>query len=93
MPYIIKCWIPVDEEDPQMYDAEYNAQSELEQIEDMQPENRYEIVECDKQGKEIQIVKYKGIVGLALPCGSTVEVPLRGLQTFRLGLFYPKKHK
>ena len=53
MPYMIKCWIPVDAEDPQVYYSKYNADSEISIIEDMQPENRYEIVECDKQGKEI----------------------------------------
>lgn len=53
MPYMIKCWIPTEAEDPQIFDTIYNAEGDLFQAEDMQPENKYEIVECDKQGKEI----------------------------------------
>lgn len=53
MPYIIKCWIPTEAEDPQIYYGMYDAQNDLIDAEDMQPENKYEIVECDKQGKEI----------------------------------------
>ena len=53
MPYKIKCWIPIETEDPQIYSNIGNASEEYGQLEDMQPENKYEIVECDKQGKEI----------------------------------------
>ena len=53
MPYMIKAWIPTEAEDPQIYDCMYDAQVDIGEVEDMQPENKYEIVECDKQGKEI----------------------------------------
>ena len=53
MSYMIKCWIPVEAEEPQIYDTVYNAEGDLREAKYMQPKNKYEIVECDKQGKEI----------------------------------------
>ena len=54
MPYAIKCWIPVDADDPQIYEEEEEAAGlDYEQAVFMQPENKYEIVECDEAGQEI----------------------------------------
>jgi hypothetical protein len=43
MSYIIKCWIPIEPEDPKVYKTYEEAHSDLEQLESMQPENIYEI--------------------------------------------------
>ena len=53
MPYMIKCWIPVDADEPEVYGSLLKAGKDYDQVADMQPENHYEIVECDKQGVEI----------------------------------------
>ena len=53
MPYIVKCWIPVDEEKPEVYDNLVDAEQDVNQAEMMQPENKYSIVECDKHGEEL----------------------------------------
>ncbi len=45
MPYMIKCWIPVQPEDPETYPTKEDAEKDLESLELMQPENRYEVVE------------------------------------------------
>jgi len=42
MPYIIKCWIPVEAEKPDVYESEAMAEEECAQLQGMQPENRYE---------------------------------------------------
>ena len=51
MPYIIKCWIPVDTEDPQVHTNLKDAQREYDECVGMQPENHYQVVEVD--GKEV----------------------------------------
>ena len=53
MPYQVKCYISVNEEKPIIYETLDEAEVDLEQAESMQPENRYEIVECDESGAEI----------------------------------------
>ena len=53
MPYIIKCWIPVEADEPEIYDSVYDGHTDLVDVKNMQPENKYQIVECDKQGNEI----------------------------------------
>lgn len=46
MPWIIKCWIPVEPDDPQTYSTKELAQKDVESIELMQPENIYKVVEA-----------------------------------------------
>ena len=53
MPYMIKCWIPVEADEPQIYETEEEAGQDYEQAVLMQPENKYEVVECDEDGQEI----------------------------------------
>jgi len=53
MPYLMKCFISVNEENPIIYKTLDEAEVDFDQAEFMQPENRYEIVECDKSGTEI----------------------------------------
>ena len=53
MPYMIKCWIPVDADEPQIYEEEEEAGLDYEQVVFMQPENKYEVVECDEAGQEV----------------------------------------
>lgn len=43
MPYMIKCWIPIDEENPEIYKTGIDAEEELEHLQEMQPKNRYEL--------------------------------------------------
>ena len=43
MGYIIKCWIPVEAEDDQIYATFQEASADLEELKSMQPENVYEI--------------------------------------------------
>jgi hypothetical protein len=50
--YIIKSWIPADCEDPQIYDSMESAIDELNQLQLMQPENRYEIHEIKENSNE-----------------------------------------
>jgi hypothetical protein len=45
--YQIKVWIPTECEDPQIFESMESAVNELEQLQLMQPENRYEIHEVD----------------------------------------------
>ena len=49
MPYVIKCWIPVDEEDPEIYETGVDAEEDLINLQDMQPENRYELEYVDRK--------------------------------------------
>ena len=53
MPYLMKCFISVNEEKPTIYGTLNEAEADLDQAESMQPENRYEIVECDESATEI----------------------------------------
>ncbi len=47
MPWIIKVWIPVDEENPQTYPTKEAAEKDIESLELMQPENIFEAVEVE----------------------------------------------
>ncbi len=47
MPWVIKCYIPVDPEDPEIYPAREDAERDLESLTLMQPENIYEIEEVE----------------------------------------------
>ena len=55
MPFKMKCWIPVEMEPEEIiiYANSLDAQIDLKQATMMQPENKYEIVECDKAGNEL----------------------------------------
>lgn len=44
MTWIIKCWIPIDEENPRTYDTREELELILESLELMQRENKYKIV-------------------------------------------------
>ncbi len=46
MAWIIKCWIPVEPENPQTYLTKEDAEKDIESLESMQPENIYEAVEA-----------------------------------------------
>lgn len=54
MSWIIKCWIPTGEEDPQIYTTKEAAEKDIESLELMQPENIYKAVEvgCDDKGQQ-----------------------------------------
>ncbi len=52
MPWIIKCWIPAEEENPQTYTTKEQAEKDIESLELMQPENIYEAVEVKCNDKE-----------------------------------------
>jgi len=53
MKYVIKSWIPCEEEEPEIYDSLEEAQIDLKELKGMQPENYYSIVECDEKGEEL----------------------------------------
>ena len=53
MPYMIKCWIEVEAEDPEIYDNKTLANDDQYHLQQMQPENKYEVVECDEAGREV----------------------------------------
>ena len=53
MYYIVKCWIPVDEEDPKIFNNLHDAQGEYDQATKMQPKNHYKVTKVDKDGVEI----------------------------------------
>jgi len=44
MAYKIACWIPVEEEEPEIYKTKKEAEQDLESLRLMQPENIYKIV-------------------------------------------------
>ena len=44
MPYKILCWIPVEPEEPEIYDTMKEALKDLEHYRLMQPENIYAVV-------------------------------------------------
>jgi len=43
MKYVIKSWIPAEEEEPEIYMTLPEAMADKDELEGMQPENRYEI--------------------------------------------------
>jgi hypothetical protein len=48
MPYKILCWIPVEEDEPEIYERKLDALVDLRSIRLMQPENIYKIVKFDE---------------------------------------------
>lgn len=54
MPYKIKVWIPVEEDEPEMYKSRKEALKDLESLKLTQPENIYKIVKVS--GDEAQEV-------------------------------------
>ena len=71
MPYMIKCWILVDVDEPEIYETEEEARLDYEQAVFMQPENKYEVVECDEDGS--------GNIKPCLTLAPTVEMQGRRL--------------
>ncbi len=48
MAWIIKAYIPVDPDDPEVYASREEAQKEVESLSLMQPENLYKIEEVEE---------------------------------------------
>ncbi len=48
MPYKILCWIPVEEEEPEIYKTRAEAEKELKHLSFLQPENIYEVEEVEE---------------------------------------------
>jgi hypothetical protein len=48
MPYKILVWIPVEPEDPEIYERRLDALVDLQSLRLMQPENIYKIVKVDE---------------------------------------------
>ena len=53
MAWKIKVWIPCEEEDVTVYQSGADADSALESMSMMQPENIYNTVECYELGEDI----------------------------------------
>jgi len=53
MPYIVKCWIAVDLENPEIFETLGDAQQEYNHWLEKFPEDHYEVVEVDKDGEEV----------------------------------------
>ena len=56
MPYKIDCWIPVNAEDPVIFDNFDDAKAELLHDSLLQPRNIHKIVACDENGEEVDDV-------------------------------------
>jgi hypothetical protein len=54
MPYKIKVWIPVEPDEPQIYDRRLEALVDLQSLRLMQPENIYKIVKVPPNPGEEQ---------------------------------------
>ena len=54
MPYKIKTWIPCEEEQITVYGSEREANITAASMSAMQPENMYEVVECDELGEDAE---------------------------------------
>jgi len=52
MPYKILCWIPVEEDEPEVYPTRKEALRDLESLRLMQPENIYKIVKVEEGDAE-----------------------------------------
>lgn len=48
MAYRVVCWIPIDEEEFELFDNYEDAREELIHCEEIQPENKYEIINYDE---------------------------------------------
>jgi len=48
MAWVIKSYIPVEPEDPEIYPSKEDAEKDLESLNLMQPENIYEIEEVEE---------------------------------------------
>lgn len=49
MTWVIKAYIPVDPEEPEVYSTEEEAEKDAESLRLMQPENIYEIEEVEEE--------------------------------------------
>lgn len=52
MPYKIKVWVPVEEDEPEIYKSREEALRDLESLKLMQPENIYRIVEVSLENSK-----------------------------------------
>ena len=50
--YIVRCFVPTDEDNPKLYDDVDKAFEEAEWLGEMQPENRYEVELVDEATDE-----------------------------------------
>jgi len=48
MAWVIKSYIPVEADDPEVYDTKEDAEKDVESLSLMQPENIYEIEEIEE---------------------------------------------
>lgn len=53
MPYRVQAWIPCEEENITIYRSKADADSAVESMSAMQPENIYQTKECDELGEDI----------------------------------------
>ena len=49
MPWVIKAYVPVDPEEPEVYTTKEEAEKDAESLRLMQPENIYEIEEVEEE--------------------------------------------
>jgi len=54
MPYKVKSFIEVEVENPTIFETEEEAKTEEDHCSHLQTENRYEVVECDEKGEEVE---------------------------------------
>jgi hypothetical protein len=52
--YRIDCFVPVKVENPEVYEDIENAESEMDNLEDMNPDNIYMIALCDAEGNNLE---------------------------------------
>lgn len=52
MGWIVRAWIGVDEEDPEIHEDKADAKAELKHCRFMQPENRYELEKVEEEPLE-----------------------------------------
>jgi len=53
MPWKIKCWIEVEEDEQEPFYDLSSAVAECKHLELMQPENIYKVVECNEEREEL----------------------------------------
>jgi len=49
----IKIWIEIDEEIPDVWNNKSECITESRHLQSIQPENKYECIECDENGEEL----------------------------------------
>lgn len=51
--FFVRCFIPIEDEEPLGFTTEEEAIDEMVNLEEMYPENRYEVYRVNKDGEEI----------------------------------------